>query len=306
MRNSSLLINLAKAIGRLVVSYKEVQNLAGYTTLINEMDEVLEDLSHGRYERVMVTQEAPGSIEKQGKSSNNKVKHSTKGAKIVFSDDIIFEDIPIYSPNGDELISKMNFKIQPGMHLLISGPNGCGKSSLFRILGELWPAKSGTLTKPPVEKIFYIPQRPYLPNGSLRDQVIYPHCISDLKRRGITDDDLNKIMENVRLSHVVARETDGWNANNDWADVLSGGEKQRMAMARLIYHKPLYAILDECTSAVSVDVEGHLYTYMKEQGITLITVSHRETLWKYHDYLLKFYGDREYSFGEMPEDKRVK
>lgn len=126
-----------------------------------------------------------------------------------------------------------------------------------------------------------------------------------MKRRGITDEDLLKIMENVKLAHVVARETDGWNANNDWADVLSGGEKQRMAMARLIYHKPLYAILDECTSAVSVDVEGHLYTYMKEQGITLITVSHRETLWKYHDYLLKFYGDRQYTFGEMPEDKRI-
>lgn len=265
MRNSSLLINLAKAIGRLVVSYKEVQNLAGYTTLINEMEEVLEDLSVGQYQRIMVTQEtASGSIEKAASKTNVAKKHSTKGAKIIFSDDIIFEDIPIYSPNGDELISKMNFKIQPGMHLLISGPNGCGKSSLFRILGELWPAKSGTLTKPPVEKIFYIPQRPYLPNGSLRDQVIYPHSIEDVKRRGITDEDLQKIMDNVRLSHVVARETDGWNAYNDWADVLSGGEKQRMAMARLIYHKPLYAILDECTSAVSVDVEGHLYTYMKE------------------------------------------
>ena len=67
-----------------------------------------------------------------------------------------------------------------------------------------------------------------------------------------------------------------------------------------------YAILDECTSAVSMDVEGHLYSYMKQMGITLITVSHRETLWKYHDYLLKFYGDRQYSFGRMPEDKKVK
>ena len=113
-----------------------------------------------------------------------------------------------------------------------------------------------------------------------------------MKNRGSTEEDLQKIMDNVRLSHVLAREPDGWNAYNDWKDVLSGGEKQRIAMARLIYHKPLYAILDECTSAVSVDVEGHLYTYMKEQGITLITVSHRETLWKYHDYLLKFYGDK--------------
>lgn len=132
------------------------------------------DLSKGEYQRVMVVSEptngdtnviaATAAYEDKGVS-----KQTFRGAKIINSDDIIFEDIPIFSPNGDELISAMNFRIQPGMHLLISGPNGCGKSSLFRILGELWPAKSGTLTKPPVEKIFYIPQRPYLPTGTLRD-----------------------------------------------------------------------------------------------------------------------------------------
>lgn len=77
--------------------------------------------------------------------------------------------MPILSPNGDELVPKMSFEIKPGMHMLIAGPNGCGKSSLFRILGELWPARSGTIFKPPVDQIFYIPQRPYLPNGTLRD-----------------------------------------------------------------------------------------------------------------------------------------
>ena len=75
-----------------------------------------------------------------------------------------------------------------------------------------------------------------------------------------------------------------------------------MAMGRLIYHKPKYAILDECTSAVSIDVEGELYGYMKDKGITLITVSHRPTLWKYHEYLLRFKGDRDFEFSEMPPD----
>lgn len=79
-----------------------------------------------------------------------------------------------------------------------------------------------------------------------------------------------------------------------------------MAMGRLIYHKPTYAILDECTSAVSIDVEGILYSHMKKQGITLITVTHRDTLWKYHDFLLKFTGDQQYTFGEMPADKLVR
>jgi len=108
--------------------------------------------------------------------------------EIGFSEDIIFENVPILSPNGDTLIPAMNFKITPGMNLMITGPNGCGKSSLFRILGELWPIFGGKLTKPSIEKIFYIPQRPYLPNGSLRDQLIYPNTHADQKRKGIKDE----------------------------------------------------------------------------------------------------------------------
>lgn len=81
---------------------------------------------------------------------------------------------------------------------------------------------------------------------------------------------------------------------NDWNDVLSGGEKQRIAMARLFYHRPLFAILDECTSTMSMDVESELYLKAKELEITLFTVSHRSSLFKFHEYMLKFDGRGNY------------
>lgn len=104
-----------------------------------------------------------------------------------------------------------------------------------------------------------------------------------------SDADLLELLNIVQLEYIVSREG-GWDVVNDWSDVLSGGEKQRLAMARLFYHAPRFAILDECTSAVSVDVEGVLYSRCKELSISLITVSHRPSLWKYHDYKLEFDG----------------
>ncbi len=198
--------------------------------------------------------------------------------------------MPIITPNGDILIESMNFKINPGDHTLVTGPNGCGKSSLFRILGHLWPLKGGVLRKPSFSEIFYIPQRPYLPTGSLREQIIYPHTTEEMKKLGKTDEQLIKLLEVVDIDYIRIRHK-GLDIVKDWNDVLSGGEKQRMAMARLFYHCPKYAILDECTSACSVDIEGKMYNYAKSLNITLLTVSHRRTLWKFHDYVLKYSGD---------------
>lgn len=216
--------------------------------------------------------------------------------KMVYQDNIIkFDKVPLVTPNGDVLINSLSFEVKSGVNVLVCGPNGCGKSSLFRTLGELWPLFGGTVTKPEIGKLFYIPQKPYMTVGSLRDQIIYPDTLEEMKRKRITDNDLSLLLEKVQLNYVLDREK-GWDSVQDWIDVLSGGEKQRIAMARLFYHKPQFAILDECTSAVSVDVEGYMYEYCKSSGITLFTVSHRKSLWKYHDFYLRMDGRGDYEF----------
>jgi len=204
VRNSSLLINLAKAIGRIVVSYKDVQNLAGYTSLIYELKEVLDQLENGFYTRSMVKNtemEGGHGLANQSQLAMS-VDTNNKG-EMVEADFIRFENVPILSPNGDVLVPEITFEIKPGQHLMIAGPNGCGKSSLFRILGELWPIFGGKCYKPSLEKIFYIPQRPYLPVGSLRDQLIYPHSPEQMRAYGVNEEELERILGEVRLAYLV-------------------------------------------------------------------------------------------------------
>uniref|UniRef100_A0A8B9P2U4 ATP binding cassette subfamily D member 3 n=1 Tax=Apteryx owenii TaxID=8824 RepID=A0A8B9P2U4_APTOW len=200
--------------------------------------------------------------------------------EIINTDNLIkFDHVPLVTPNGDVLIQDLNFEVRSGANVLICGPNGCGKSSLFRVLGE----------------------RPYMTLGTLRDQVIYPDTLEDQRKKGISDQVLKEYLDNVQLGQILEREG-GWDSVQDWMDVLSGGEKQRMAMARLFYHKPQFAILDECTSAVSVDVEGYIYSHCRKVGITLFTVSHRKSLWKHHDFYLHMDGRGNYEFKKITED----
>ncbi|XP_012144821.1 ATP binding cassette subfamily D member Pmp70 [Megachile rotundata] len=293
-----MLVKLAEAIGRLVLAGRELTKLAGFTARVTEIKDVLDDLNAGKYERTMISDFKDEPIGNPGEG------------KIVTKDNVIrFDRVPLITPNGDILIRELSFEVKSGMNVLVCGPNGCGKSSLFRILGELWPVWSGTVTKPPRGKLFYIPQRPYMTLGTLRDQVIYPHTKEEMMRRGkMTDNDLKKLLDLVQLSHLLERENfansegQGWDVVADWMDVLSGGEKQRIAMARLFYHQPQFAILDECTSAVSVDVEDSMYSYCRQANITLFTVSHRRSLWKHHEYYLQMDGRGNYEFKAIEPD----
>ncbi|XP_034717800.1 ATP-binding cassette sub-family D member 3a isoform X1 [Etheostoma cragini] len=294
-QSGRMLLRMSQALGRIVLAGREMTRLSGFTSRITELMKVLKELNAGKYERTMVSQE---------KESDNadKLTLVPGSGQVTNRDNIIkFDHTPLATPNGDILIRDLHFEVRSGTNVLVCGPNGCGKSSLFRVLGELWPLFGGHLTKPERGKLFYVPQRPYMTLGSLRDQVIYPDTYEDQRRKGISDQVLKEYLDNVQLGHILEREGT-WDTVQDWMDVLSGGEKQRMAMARLFYHKPQFAILDECTSAVSVDVEDFIYSHCRTVGISLFTVSHRKSLWKHHEFYLHMDGRGNYEFKPITEE----
>ncbi|XP_055586696.1 ATP-binding cassette sub-family D member 1 [Uranotaenia lowii] len=301
----NLLLSGADAIERLMSSYKEIVALAGYTSRVAGMFEVFDDVSEGNYQKTIVTSDrnVGGILEfKDGQPvAKGRIECGDNDMDMTIS----LESVPVVTPNCDIVVPSLTLTIQPGMHLLITGPNGCGKSSLFRILSGLWPIYGGTLRIPKAlyqgkPCMFYIPQRPYMSCGSLRDQIIYPDTRKEMLAKNITENQLREIMQMVSLEHIIDR--DSFDEIRDWKDTLSGGEKQRMAMARLFYHKPQYALLDECTSAVSIDVESSIYDTAKSMGITLLTITHRPTLWKFHTHILEFDGQGGWVFEPMAKD----
>ncbi|KIW63418.1 hypothetical protein PV04_10263 [Phialophora macrospora] len=293
--NRRMLLSSSDAFGRLMFSYKEITELAGYTSRVASLLDVMDDVSKGHFEKNLVS---------SASTEENAMVLRGRGT-IEESENVEFTDVPIVSPNGDVLVKKLTFAIKPGDHLLIVGPNGCGKSSLFRILGGLWPVYGGSVKKPSFEDIFYIPQRPYLSRGTLRDQIIYPDTLYEFRAKNGSEEQLRQILETLEIESVLHR-PGGWDAVEEWRDVFSGGLQQRIAMARLFYHKPKYAILDECTSSVTLEMERKMYETAKGLGTTLMTVSHRRSLWKYHSMILQFDGQGGYVFCPLDAERRIK
>ncbi|XP_048139310.1 ABC transporter D family member 1-like isoform X2 [Rhodamnia argentea] len=262
----------------------------------------------GGVNRIFELEELLDAAAQSGVSASDAILPS-KSSNRRSEDVISFYKVDVITPAQKLLARKLTCDIVSGKSLLVTGPNGSGKSSVFRALRGLWPIVSGRLTKPSQSinearsgcGIFYVPQRPYTCLGTLRDQIIYPLSreeaeirLSQFHGNQRSDDSthldmhLKTILENVRLNYLLEREGGSWDANNNnWEDVLSLGEQQRLGMARLFFQKPLFGILDECTNATSVDVEEHLYRLAADMGITVVTSSQRPALIPFHTLELR-------------------
>ncbi len=258
---SQATIACAQVAGALSVIVSQFGVLSSFVTLINRLANFLDTLT------VVGTQESESMIE------------------IVEEDRLALEHITLQTPDYQTiLIQELSICVEPG-GLLIVGPSGSGKSSLLRLIAGLWNAGTGRLVRPNPEEMLFLPQSPYLILGTLREQLLYPN-----RNAAITDQELEQLLEQVNLQDLLTR-IGGFDAEVYWENILSLGEQQRLAFARLLVTRPRYIILDEATSALDIRNEENLYQQLQQSETTFISVGHRESLLNYHSHVLELSKD---------------
>ncbi len=189
-------------------------------------------------------------------------------------------------PTGRLLLKGVNERVEPGEAVLISGPSGSGKTTLFRALAGIWPFGRGTVRIPSRAKVLFLPQKPYLPLGTLKAAVCYPGAAD-----GIGDAAVIEVLGACRLGHLKERLSESAN----WSLALSAGEQQRLGFARVLVNRPEWLFLDEATSALDEDTERHLYRLVQERlpDATVLSIAHRPTVSAFHDRRMQIEPDQQ-------------
>lgn len=194
---------------------------------------------------------------------------------------LVIAGMTLMTPGYDRtLVRDLTLSLAPGQRLLICGPSGVGKSSVLKALAGLWVSGVGRIERPALGETIFLPQKPYMPIGSLRDQLTYPGTTNP------SDEELLALLDAVNLPELAAQ-VGGLDTVRPWQEQLSAGEQQRVALARLLLASPKVAILDEATSALDEANEQRLYERITASGISYISVAHRPSLIKHHDLVLE-------------------
>ena len=202
------------------------------------------------------------------------------------SERLALQGVTVRTPRTDNvLVRDLSFSLQASEGLLVVGPSGCGKTSLLRVVSGLWGSPTGTVYSPGQGDLLFIPQKPYMALGSLREQLCYP-----LDQARFSDEQLRAVLDQVMLGKLMQRYPD-LDIKQDWPRLLSLGEQQRLAFARLLLNSPKVVVLDEATSALDVETESRLYALLRDREVSFISVGHRPTLKDFHDTVLELSGD---------------
>ncbi len=201
--------------------------------------------------------------------------------------------VEVRTPGGSQLVDPLDLRLEPGETMVVTGRSGAGKTTLLRSLAQMWPYTTGTVHRPTDEhQTMFLSQMPYVPLGDLRTVLSYP------ARSGqIPDRDLQQMLTKVALPHLTNR----LNEEEDWAKVLSPGEQQRVAFARILLTKPRVALLDEATSALDEGLEFVVYDLVRSElpDTIVVSVSHRPTVDRYHDRQLELLGEGAWRLGRV-------
>ena len=246
--------------------------LGSLTLIVNQLDRLTEFAAGiNRLSTFSVAIKSPPEVP-EGESTIDTITNYRLG----------IEHLTLKTPNYQRtLVRDISLEIPSGNGLLIMGPSGSGKSSILRAIAGFWNSGTGAIYRPELNEILFLPQKPYMVLGSLRQQLLYPQTNLD-----ISDIEIQEVLERVNLAKLAER-FGGLDVVENWSQVLSVGEQQRVAFARLFLTKPNYVILDEATSALDVPTEEILYQQLQETSITFISVGHRPTLKNYHQQLLE-------------------
>jgi putative ATP-binding cassette transporter len=221
----------------------------------------------------------------QSKVEQYRASSPSTSSRFRISDSIVVRGADLRAPGSDAtLIEDLDLTVSEGDRLLVVGPSGCGKTSLLRMVSGLWSPERGSIERPETGDLLFIPQKPYMLLGSLREQLCYP-----ASEDRFTDDQLRHVLEQVRLEKLIHRYPD-LDVKQDWPRILSLGEQQRLAFGRLLLNAPRIAVLDEATSALDVQTEKHLYQMLVDRDLAYVSVGHRPTLMPFHQHVLKLEG----------------
>ncbi|KAG0039037.1 hypothetical protein BGZ82_009941 [Podila clonocystis] len=277
-KNSFVSMYLTYQFSKIIKCGTDISDIAGYASRLGQLMEALADLNT-EMENIAIDFPHEESV-----SSDSSIR---------------CENVSLNTPTGEVIVNDFSFRFEPGVNTMIVGPNGSGKTSILRAMGGLWPTARGRIVLPQRYRkdLIFLPQMPYMSYGSLREQLVYP---SRDTAHMVSDADVVRVLKLARLEHLIETidEIDT-PYTLDWDKMLSPGEQQKMAFARLFYARPVFAVLDEATSSMDIASANEMFRQCQLLKITCITVCHNTSLEQYHAQKIALDGEGDWTFSPI-------